>query len=132
MKRRGDSAYFPALFLGGDVSHIAQDLRDCPLPSGPWLELNDDGHTRCIASRNVDGARVYGTLRTIVDDGQARLKLVDLDSQRRLHVALQTDPLANLFLDRCHKGGTKLVFFWRVRCIATGIRNFRYRSTALR
>jgi hypothetical protein len=41
---------------------------------------------------------VYRTFGAIVGDGQARLKLVDFDPQRGLHVALRADPLTDIFL----------------------------------
>jgi hypothetical protein len=55
-----DAAHLPALFFGGYVAHVAQDLRDRPLPSGSCLRrigvTNTTAGNRARPTREKDAA----------------------------------------------------------------------------
>ena len=96
----------------GRLGHVAQHLGNCPLPSRPGLQFDDDDPRPCVTRRDVDEARGDRTFRSIVDDFQARLELPNRATQGSLQITFQADERATIV--------SRFVHALAFRCIDPG------------
>jgi len=81
--------------LDADVAHVAQDLAHGVAPRGPGLELDDDNCARWITRGYVDSPRIDATFDSVIDYLEPSFEPFDRLSESRLHIALETEPLAD-------------------------------------